>query len=101
MTPLWLGIVVMIAGCFALKYAGLSVPERVLNHPVTVRAADLIPVALLGALIAVQVFAHDGSLRIDARLLGLVVAAVLLTLRVPFLPMVFAAALVAALVRLL
>ncbi len=76
-------------------------PERVLDHPVTVRAADLIPVALLGALIAVQVFAHDGSLRFDARLLGLGVAALLLTLRVPFLPMVFAAALAAALVRLL
>ena len=100
MTSLWVGIVIMIVGCFALKYAGLSVPERVLNHPATVRAADLIPVALLGALIAVQVFADDGSLRIDARLLGLAVAAVLLTLRVSFLPVVFAAALVAALVRM-
>jgi uncharacterized membrane protein len=100
MSTLWVGIVVMVVGCFALKYAGLSVPERVLDHPTTKRAADLIPVALLGALIAVQVFAHDGSLRVDARLLSLVVAAVLLTLRVPFLPMVLAAALVAALVRL-
>lgn len=101
MTSVWGGIVIMIVGCFALKYAGLSVPERVLNHPATVRAADLIPVALLGALIAVQVFADDGSLRIDARLLGLVVAAALLALRVPFLPVVFAAAAVAALVRML
>jgi uncharacterized membrane protein len=100
MSTLWVGIVVMVVGCFALKYAGLSVPERVLDHPTTQRAADLIPVALLGALIAVQVFADDGSLRVDARLLSLVVAAVLLTLRVPFLPMVLAAALVAALVRL-
>jgi uncharacterized membrane protein len=100
-TTLWAGIALMAVGCFALKYAGLSVPERVLNHPVTLRAADLIPVALLGALIAVQVFADDSSIRIDARLFGLGVAAVLLTLRVPFLPMVFAAALAAALVRLL
>lgn len=100
MTPLWIGIVIMIVGCFGLKYAGLSVPDRVLDHPTTVRAADLIPVALLGALIAVQVFASGDSLRIDARLLGLVLAAVLLSLRVPFLPVVFAAALVAALVRM-
>lgn len=99
MTTLWLGIVVMIVGCFALKYAGLSVPPRVLDHPVTVRAADLIPVALLGALIAVQVFADGSTVTIDARLLGLGVAAVLLSLRVPFLPMVVAAALAAALVR--
>jgi uncharacterized membrane protein len=101
MTALWGGIVVMAVGCFALKYAGLSVPERILNHPTTVRAANLIPVALLGALIAVQVFADGSSIHLDARLLGLGVAAVLLTLRVPFLPVVVAAALAAALVRLL
>lgn len=101
MTTLWAGILVMVAGCFALKYAGLSVPVRVLNHPATVRAADLIPVALLGALIAVQVLGDGSSIRFDARLLALGVAAALLMLRVPFLPMVFTAALVAALVRLL
>lgn len=100
MSELWLGIVLMAAGCFALKVAGLSVPAGLLNHPLTVRAADLIPVALLGALIAVQVFGDGSSLSFDARVLALVVAAVLLTLRVPFLPMVFIAALVAALVRL-
>jgi len=98
-SQLWLGIVIMAVGCFALKIAGLSIPAAVLNHPMTVRAADLIPVALLGALIAVQVFGDGSSLAIDARVLALVVAAVLLSLRVPFLPMVFAAALVAALVR--
>lgn len=101
MTGLWGGIIVMTVGCFALKYAGLSVPERVLQHPGTERAANLIPVALLGALVAVQVFADGSSLRVDARLLGLGVAAVLLTLRVPFLPVVVAAALAAALVRLI
>ena len=100
MTAVWAGIIAMIVGCFALKYAGLSVPESVLNHPWTVRAVELIPAGLLGALIAVQVFATGSSIQIDARLLGLAVAAVLLTLRVPFLPMVFSAALVAALVRL-
>lgn len=99
MTTLWGGIVVMVAGCFALKYAGLSVPERILQHKLTIRATELLPAGLLGALIAVQVFASDGEIKVDARLLALGVAAVLLTLRVPFLPMVFAAALVAALVR--
>lgn len=99
MTTLWAGIVVMIVGCFALKLAGLSVPPRILDHPLTVRAADLIPVALLGALIAVQVFADGSSVTVDARLLGLAVAAVLLSLRVPFLPVVVAAALAAALIR--
>ena len=99
MTTVWAGIGVMIVGCFALKYAGLSVPESVLQHPLTVRATDLLPAGLLGALIAVQVFARDGRIELDARLLALGVAAVLLTLRVPFLPMVFTAAAVAALAR--
>jgi uncharacterized membrane protein len=101
MTTLWTGIIVLVVGCFGLKYAGLSIPPRVLDHPTTVRAADLIPVALLGALIAVQVFADGSSVTIDARLLGLVVAAVLLCLRVPFLPMVVLAAASAALLRML
>lgn len=101
MTPLWLGIAVMAAGCYALKYAGLSVPEHILNHPVTIRAADLIPVALLGALIVVQIFADGQAITIDARLLGLAVAAGLLWLRAPFLVVVFGAAAAAALLRLI
>jgi uncharacterized membrane protein len=97
----WVGIVVMAVGCFAFKLAGLSVPERVLSHPVTVRAAELIPVALLGSLIAVQVLAGDHELVIDARLAALGVAALLLAFRVSFLPVVVAAAATAALLRLL
>jgi uncharacterized membrane protein len=97
----WAGIVVMAVGCFAFKLAGLSVPERVLAHPVTMRAAELIPVALLGALIAVQVLGGDHELVVDARLAALGVAALLLSLRVSFLPVVVAAAATAALLRLL
>lgn len=100
MSTVWAGILVIAAGCFAFKLAGLSVPDRVLSHPVTMHAAGLIPVALLGALIAVQVLGGDRTLNIDARLAGLGVAAVLLALRVPFLPMVVAAAATAALIRL-
>lgn len=100
MTATWFAIIVTAIGCYALKFTGLSVPERVLNHRLTMRAADLIPVALLGALIAVQVFNREGAIAIDARLLGLGVAAVLLILRVPFLGVVVGAALAAALVRM-
>jgi len=98
-TAVWGGIIVMVVGCFALKYAGLSVPENVLQHPLTVRAVELIPAGLLGALIAVQVLADGSSVQVDARLLALGVAAALLALRVPFLPMVVISAVVAALVR--
>jgi branched-subunit amino acid transport protein len=99
-TSLWVGIVVAGIGCYVLKVAGLSVPERVLEHPVAARVADLIPVGLLAALVAVQVLADDQSLAVDARVLGLGAAVVLLVLRAPFLLVVFGAAAVAALARL-
>ena len=50
-------------GCYLLKLAGMSVPERVLAHPVVRRTADLLPVVLLAALVAVQVFVAQGTRR--------------------------------------
>lgn len=98
---IWTAILGAALGCYLLKLAGLSVPARVLDNRVVAQVADLIPVALLAALVAVQVLADpDGSLVVDARLLALVVAVVLLLLRAPFLVVVFGAALVAALARL-
>ncbi|WP_134767473.1 AzlD domain-containing protein [Nocardioides sp. 1609] len=98
----WAAIVVGALGCYLLKLSGLAVPPRVLDHPVVSRVADLIPVALLAALVAVQVVATDDQgLTLDARALALGAAVVLLLLRAPFLLVVFGAALVAALARLL
>lgn len=101
MSPVWVAILVAAVGCYVLKLAGLSVPQRVLAHPVAERVADLIPVGLLSALVAVQVLADGRSLALDARLLALAAAVVLLLLRAPFLVVVFGAAAVAALARLL
>ncbi len=98
----WAAILVAGAGCYLLKLTGLAVPPRVLERPLVARVADLIPVALLAALVAVQVVAtDDGQLVMDARLLALAAAVVMLLLRAPFLVVVFGAALVAALARLL
>jgi len=96
----WVAVIGAGIGCYLLKLAGLSIPARFVEHPVVERVADFIPVALLSALVAVQVFASGQSLVIDARLAGLAVAFGLLLLRAPFLVVVFGAALVAALVRL-
>jgi branched-subunit amino acid transport protein len=97
----WAAILVTAAGCYLLKLAGLSVPPRVLERPLVERVADLIPVALLAALVAVQVAGSGHHLVLDARALGLAVAVGLLLLRAPFLVVVFGAALAAALVRML
>jgi branched-subunit amino acid transport protein len=96
----WLAIVLTGLGCYLLKLAGLSIPSRVLERPWVSRVADLMPVALLSALVAVQVLADGSRLVIDARLAGLGVAVVLLVLRMPFLVVVLGAALTAALLRL-
>jgi hypothetical protein len=97
----WAALLVAAVGCYLLKLAGLSVPAKVLENPLVERVADLLPVALLSALIGVQVFGSGSSLVIDARLVGLGVAVVALLLRAPFIVVVFSAALAAALVRLL
>lgn len=97
----WAAILVGAVGCYVWKLAGLSVPARLLSHPVVERIADLLPVALLSALIGVQVLGSGHTLVVDARLLGLAVAVVALLLRAPFIVVVLAAAMTAALVRLL
>jgi branched-subunit amino acid transport protein len=99
---LWWAIAAVCAGCYALKLAGLAAPRRVLDHPAVRRFAELVPVALLGALIAVQVFTEMGELRFDpARTAGLGAAVVALLLRAPFLVVLATAAAVTALARIL
>jgi uncharacterized membrane protein len=92
---MWGAILLAAAGCYALKLAGLSVPQRVLDAPRVQRVALLLPVALLAALIAVQTFGEG----LDARAVGLGAAVVALLLRAPFLVVVVVAALTASLLR--
>ena len=94
---MWTAILLAGVGCYLLKLAGLSLPERVLSHPTVERVADLIPVALLAALVAVQVVrrrprAHARRPRAGPRLRRRA-----LLLRAPFLVVVVGAAVVAAL----
>jgi branched-subunit amino acid transport protein len=97
---IWAAVLAAGVGCYLLKLAGLSVPASVLERPVVRRVADLIPVALLSALVTVQVFSSGHGLVLDERAAGLAAAVVLLLVRAPFLVVVFGAALTAALLRL-
>lgn len=98
---MWTAILVAAVGCYLLKVAGLSVPESVLAHPTVRRVADLLPVAMLAALIGVQVFASDATVTLDARFVALLAAGAALLLRAPFLVVVAVAAVTAAVLRLL
>ena len=96
---MWLGVLLGSAGCYLLKLVGLSVPERVLADDRVRRVANLLPVALLAALVATQTLTEERLVVVDARLGGVVVAVVAVTLRAPFLVVVGLAAGAAALLH--
>jgi uncharacterized membrane protein len=98
----WIAIVATALGCYGLKLAGLVVPQRVLADQRVRRFSELVPVALLMALVTVQALAHGRTLVLDGpRLAGLAAAVVALLLRAPFLVVLLAAALVTAGLRVL
>jgi hypothetical protein len=97
---LWNAVILASIICLAVKGAGYLVPARVLEAPRPARIADLLTVALLAALVAVQTLGVGQGVVVDARVPAVLVAAGLLALRAPFLVVVIAAAGVAALLRL-
>lgn len=97
---LWTAVLAAALLCFALKAVGYLIPPRWFEAPAPSRIVDLLTVALLGALVAVQTLGAGQQIVLDARVPALVVAAGLLVVRAPFLVVVVAAALVAALLRL-
>lgn len=97
----WIPLLVASAACYAIKLAGLSLPQRFLHDPRIQRTVPLLPVALLAALIAVNTFSTGTHLVVDARAAALAVAGIAVVLRAPFLVVVIAATATAALVRLL
>ena len=88
---LWTAVLVASIICVALKTLGYLIPPRFLEAPKPARIADLLTVALL---------ALGQSIVVDARIPALLVAAGLLVFKAPFLVVVVAAAVVAALLRL-
>ncbi|MGH3240860.1 MAG: AzlD domain-containing protein [Spirillospora sp.] len=98
----WIAVIATGLGCYALKLGGLVTPQSVLDDPRVRRFTELVPVALLTALIAVQALADGKTLEFDAaRMAGLGAAVAALLLRAPFLVVLIVAAGVAAGLRLL
>jgi branched-subunit amino acid transport protein len=99
---LWTLVLATIAGCYAFKLAGYLVPERILGRPAIRRIVELLPVALLAALVVVEAVADGRHLDWDApRLAGFAVGALATWRRAPFLVIVVAAAATAAVLRLI
>ena len=97
---MWTAVAIGSAGCYLLKLAGVSVPARVLADPRARRVADMLPIALLATLVALQTFTTGTRLVIDARAAGVGVALLAVLARAPFLVVVAFAVGTTALVRL-
>lgn len=100
---LWVPVLVACAGSYLIKLAGLSLPGSVLANARVQRVTTLLPVAMLSALVCVQLV--DGGANtyaLDWRVLaGVVAGAVALLLRRGFLVVFVVAVVVTALLRLL
>jgi uncharacterized membrane protein len=95
-----LALGLLALGTYVMKSAGpLAASGRAL--PPRVQAlAELVPAALLAALVANQTVIDGAAMTVDARLVGVGVAAVAVALRAPFAVVVLLGAGVTALVRL-
>lgn len=96
----WHVVLVATAATLGLKLAGHLIPAGFLERERPARIADLLTVALLAALIAVQTLGDGQALTVDARAPAVIVAAALYAVRTPFIVVVAVAAAVAAGIRL-
>lgn len=96
---LWTAVLAASLICLALKATGHLIPPALFAAPRAERSIDLLTVALLAALVAVQTVGAGPHIVADARVPAVIVAAGLLVVRAPFLVVVAAAAAVAAVLR--
>lgn len=93
-------LLVLAGGTYAMKTVGPVVAAGRELHPALARAADLLPAALLAALVATQTVGGGAGLQLDARVLGVGAAAVAVWRGAPFGLVVVLGAGVTALARL-
>lgn len=96
----WTLVLLLGASAYALKALGAVVIGDRAVPPALQRCLLLIPAALLAALITKDTFTSGQEIVVDARLVGLAVAAVLSWRRAPFALTVFAGVGATALLRM-
>src|SRR6266566_3578669 len=93
----WVLVLATVAGTYGQKLTGYLVPAHMLERPRVRRLVELLPVALLAALVVVEAVADGRHLDLDAtRLAGFGAGAVAVWFRAPFLVVVVAAGVTAA-----
>ncbi|MDR2374003.1 MAG: hypothetical protein LBD77_07890 [Bifidobacteriaceae bacterium] len=97
----WVTVGAGCAACLGLKLIGAYLPQSWLARESVARVMNLVTVALLAGLLAVQAAGQGQGLAIDSRLAAVGAAAIALWLRAPFIAVVIIAAAVAAALRAL
>ncbi|MEY2699203.1 MAG: hypothetical protein RL720_1159 [Actinomycetota bacterium] len=96
---LWITIIIASVLSFVVKYTGYLIPQRMLEKPRFTRVTNLLTVAMLAALVAVQTLGNGQAITIDARIPAVIIAAILFSFRVPFIVVVAVAGIVAVVLR--
>ena len=96
----WAGVIALSIGAYAFKAAGAFLGNRIDSETAERWSLDLVVVSVLAALVVVQTLGSGRSIVVDARLPAVLLAALLVWLRAPFLVIVVAAGATAALLRL-
>lgn len=92
-------LLVLAAGTYAAKALGPVVAGGRALPRLVARLTDLLPAAMLAALVATQTLGSPDGLTIDARVVGVAAAGVAVVLRAPFAVVVVVGAAVTAGVR--
>jgi branched-subunit amino acid transport protein len=96
----WFAIGALAVGTYAMRLAGPLLRSRIALSETVKRYLSLSAVALLAALIATAALVEHGGFAGVARSVGVLVGALLAWRRLPFVVVVVAAAVTAALIRL-
>ena len=102
MTALWIAVIIAAVGSYALKLAGLALPESILNQPTVQRIARYLPIAMLSALVITELFDGGRRFAVDWTVLaGLAAGVLMLILKRGLLVVFVVAVAVTAVLRLL
>jgi len=98
----WIAIVVLAVGVAGQRLIGMFwAGPHLARQPILARLADLLPAAVIAGVIVQLTFMSESRLTIDGRLVGLIVACLMVWRRAPLALVVVAAAAATALARLI
>ena len=95
----WDYIFMLALGAYAFKSSGLIILNQFNLDRFFQNSVLLIPIALLAALITEQTFVIDQAIDLDERVIGLLIALVLIKKKAPFLIIILCPVVAVALLR--